>query len=121
MKMRLTAHILFGLWLVAGVFSNVLRIHYSLYDNLSLELIEKDPNEKSRNEKDGEKEKESEDKSEKKSEKETEDKFFEFYYGYHLITTIYCLQLRNTIHIANEQYICTFSIELESPPPEFLL
>ena len=115
------AYILFGLWLLVVVFSNVLRIHHSLFDCPSSELTEKDSNEKSPDGKDGENEKESEDKSEKKSEKETKDKFFEFYYGYQLIANIYSSQLRNTIHIANEQYVCTFSIELESPPPEFLL
>ncbi len=118
--MRLTAYILFGLWLFTAILSNVLRIHCSLSDKFSIELTEKDSKEKSSTEKDGEKEKESKEKSEKeKSEKE--DKFFQPHYYSKLLAYLYSSRLRNTIHIANEQYICTFSIELDSPPPEFYL
>lgn len=84
-----------------------------------MELTEKDSKEKPYDEKDGENEKESEDKSEKKSEKETKDKFFELQYYTQLLGYLYSSHRRNTIHVSDEQYICTYSIELDSPPPEF--
>ena len=98
----------------------MLRIHSSMSDNCSIELTEKDSKEKSADEKDGENEKESKEKSEKEG-KDKEDKFFEPHYYSKLLAYLYSSRLRNTIHIANEQYICSFSIELDSPPPEFYL
>ncbi len=121
MKMRLTAYILFLLWLFTAVLSHLLKIGISLSDNSSLELTEKASKEKPCDEKDGENEKESEDKSEKKSEKETKDKFFELQYYTQLLGYLYSSQRKDAILISTEQYICTYSIELDSPPPEFNL
>ena len=119
--MRLTAYILFGLWLSTAVLSFMLRIHHPLSEKFLIEMAEKDSNEKPSDEKEGEKEKDSKEKPEKKSDKETEDKFFEPHNYTKLLAQLYSSRLRDLIHISDEQYICTFSLELDSPPPEFLL
>ena len=114
-------YILFALWLVTVVSSNVLWTIKSLNAGMPLVFSKKELKHKESDPKDAENKKKStaEDNSEKKSENEETDNFFEFNKN-HQTTCVYlgAAYLKNAIHIADEHFICTFSIDLESPPPK---
>ncbi len=114
-------YILFALWLVTIISSNVLWTIKSLNAELPLVFSKKEQKEKPSENNDAENKKKSaeEDNSENKSENEDADKFFECNKN-HQIPSLYLgvAYWKNAIHIADEHFICTFSIDLESPPPE---
>ena len=114
-------YILFALWLVTIISSNVLWTIKTLNAGLPLVFSKKELKHKKPDPNDAENKKKSteEDNSEQKSENEDTDNFFEFHKN-HQTTFIYlgAAYLKNAIHIADEHFICTFSIDLESPPPE---
>ncbi len=114
-------YILFALWLVTVISSNVLWTIESLNEGLPKEFSIKEQKDNKSDHNDAENKKKSaeEDNSEKKSENEESDQFFEF--NKFNQTPFVCLgsaYLKNTIHITDEQFVCTFSIDLESPPPK---
>ncbi len=112
-------YILFALWLVTVISSNVLWTIKSLNTGMPLVFSKKELKDKKSDYNDAENEKKSEDNSEKKSETEDTDNFFELNKEHQ--TPFYHLgskYLKNAIHIADDRLVCTFSIDLESPPPK---
>ena len=114
-------YILFALWLVTVISSNVLWTINSLNAGMPLEFSNSELKHMTSDPHDAENKKKStsEDNSEKKTENEDTDNFFEFRKNHQTsLKYLGVAYLKNAIHIADEHFICTFSIDLESPPPE---
>ncbi len=114
-------YILFVLWLVTIISSNMLWTVKSLNAGMPLVFSKKELKHKKSDPKDAENKKKSttEDNSEKKPENEDTDIFFEFHKKHQTpFIHLSAKYLKNAIHIADDRLICTFSIDLESPPPK---
>ena len=113
--MKLLNRILLNVWLCTVVISNLL-VTQPYFNTNKLSFCEKNTEDKSA---DDNNEKNNEDESNQKSEKKDSDNYFEAKKNNKLFTQYYYTTLtKNLVQAANEQYVCTHSIELESPPPE---